>query len=338
MSRTPLPSAVSGLPSPRGAAQISRPVDEILHLLSILAPVFLLIALGTVLRRVRWLTPEADSSLLRLNLYLMFPALIFRSVVGNDLLREPRNLLVPPLLAFASMLLGWAAAWWTGRALGLERGKGLRTFAYSTGFYNYSYIPVVIVGALHGAGTLGVLFVYTIGNEFAGWTVGILLLAGGTLRENWRKALNPPLFALLAAIALNFCRIRLPEVVDRPIAMLGACAVPVGLLLIGATLEEHIRNPRALIAPRIALGSIGLRLGLLPLTFLAAAKWLPLSPELRQVLVVQCAMPAGVLPIVLTRHYGGQPLTAAQIVISTTVVSLFLIPLWMKFGLWWIAP
>lgn len=319
------------------ARRFASSVDEILHLLAILAPVFLLIALGTGLRRVRWLTPEADSSLLRLNLYLMFPALIFRSVVGNDLLRDSRNLLVPPLLAFASMLLGWAAAWWTGRALGFERGKGLRTFAYATGFYNYSYVPVVIVGALYGTGTLGVLFVYTIGNEFAGWTVGILLLAGGSFRENWRKALNPPLFALLAAIVLNFCRVRLPEVIDRPIAMLGNCAVPVGLLLIGATLEEHLRNPRALFAPRAALGAVALRLGLLPLTFLAAAKWLPLSPELRQVLIVQCAMPAGVLPIVLTKHYGGHPLTAAQIVVSTTAVSLFLIPLWMKFGAWWIG-
>lgn len=312
-------------------------MSEILHLLSILAPVFLLITLGVVLRRVGWLSVEADASLLRLNLYLMFPALIFRSVVGNDSLRDPRNLLVPPLLAFLSMLLGWAAAWWAGRALGLERGKGLRTFAYSTGFYNYSYVPVAIIGALYGTGTLGVLFVFTIGNEFAGWTVGILLLAGGTLRENWRKAFNPPLFALLAAVLLNFCGVHLPEVADRSVAMLGACAVPVGLLLIGAFLEEHVRNPRALLAPRVALGAVALRLGLLPLAFLAAAKWLPLSPELRQVLVVQCAMPAGVLPIVLTKHYGGQPLTAAQIVISTTAVSLVLIPLWMKFGLWWIG-
>jgi len=312
-------------------------VDEILHLLAILAPLFVLIAIGAVLRRANWLTVEADSSLLRLGVNLLFPCLIFQSVMGNAALRDPRNLFWPPLLGFGSMTLGWLAAWWTGRALGLERGKGLRTFAYATGFYNYSYVPIFIIGALYGAGTLGVLFVFTTGNEFAAWTVGVLLLAGGTFRENWRKALNPPVFALVGAVALNSVHVEIPPIVQRTVASLGACAVPLGLLLIGAFLEEHLRNPRALIGPRVALGSVLLRLGVLPLTFLAAAKWLPLSPELQQVLIVQAAMPAGVFPIVLVKHYGGQPLTAAQVVVSTTVVSILVIPLWMKFGAWWLG-
>ena len=312
-------------------------MDEILHLLAILAPLFVLIAIGTVLRRVGWLTVEADSSLLRIGVNLLFPCLIFQSVMGNAALRDPRNLLWPPLLGFASMALGWLAAWWTGRALGLERGKGLRTFAYATGFYNYSYVPIFIIGALYGASTLGVLFVFTTGNEFAAWTVGVLLLAGGTFRENWRKALNPPVFALVGAVALNCFHVEVPSILQRTLVSLGACAVPIGLLLIGAVLEEHLRNPRALVGPRVALGSVLLRLGILPLTFLAAAKWLPLSPELKQVLIVQAAMPAGVFPIVLVKHYGGQPLTAAQVVVSTTLVSILVIPLWMKFGAWWIA-
>lgn len=312
-------------------------MDEILHLLAILAPLFVLIAIGAVLRRANWLTVEADSSLLRLGVNLLFPCLIFQSVMGNAALRDPRNLFWPPLLGFGSMTLGWLAAWWTGRALGLERGKGLRTFAYATGFYNYSYVPIFIIGALYGAGTLGVLFVFTTGNEFAAWTVGVLLLAGGTFRENWRKALNPPVFALVGAVALNSVHVDIPPIVQRTVASLGACAVPLGLLLIGAFLEEHLRNPRALIGPRVALGSILLRLGLLPLALLAAAKWLPLSPELQQVLIVQAAMPAGILPIVLVKHYGGQPLTAAQVVVSTTVVSILVIPLWMKFGAWWLG-
>ncbi len=312
-------------------------MDEILHLLAILAPLFVLIAIGAVLRRANWLTVEADSSLLRLGVNLLFPCLIFQSVMGNAALRDPRNLFWPPLLGFGSMTLGWLAAWWTGRALGLERGKGLRTFAYATGFYNYSYVPIFIIGALYGTGTLGVLFVFTTGNEFAAWTVGVLLLAGGTFRENWRKALNPPVFALVGAVALNSVHVEVPPIVQRTVASLGACAVPLGLLLIGAFLEEHLRNPRALIGPRVALGSVLLRLGLLPLTFLAAAKWLPLSPELQQVLIVQAAMPAGIFPIVLVKHYGGQPLTAAQVVVSTTLVSILVIPLWMKFGTWWLG-
>lgn len=312
-------------------------MPDIPQIILILAPIFALIALGTVLRRIQWLTPEADNSLLRLGVNLFFPALIFNSVVGNTALHEPRNLLWPPLLGFGSICFGWLVSWGVGRAIGLERGRGLRTFAFTAGFPNYSYVPILLIGALFPPATLGVLFVFTVGVEFAVWTVGILLLAGGSLREGWRKLLTPPVLALVGAVALNALHFAPPAPVRQTIAQLGACAVPLGLLLIGAFLDEHLRTPRALLAPRVNLASIFVRLGLLPLALLAAARWLPLSPELKQVVVVQAAMPAGVFPIVLAKHYGGQPLTAAQIVMSTTAVSLFLIPLWMKLGFWWLA-
>ena len=81
-----------------------------------------------------------------------------------------------------------------------------------------------------------------------------------------------------------------------------------------------------------------LRLGVLPVLFLLLAKLLPLPDDLKRVVIVQAAMPAGILPLVIAKHYGGRPLTAVQIVIGTTVLGLFLIPLWLRFGLGWIFP
>ncbi len=309
----------------------------IVQLLLLFAPIFALIALGAVLRRVGWLTPEADSSLLRLGVNLFFPALIFSSVVGNAALHEARNLLWPPLLGFAFVVIGWLASWATGRGIGLERGRGLRTFAFTTGFPNYAYMAIPLVSALFSPAALGVLFVFNVGVEFAIWTVGILLLAGGSLREGWRKLLSPPVLALLAAVALNLLRFDPPGAVRQAVGSLGACAVPLGLLLIGAFLEEHLHDPRALFDLRVTLASSALRLGLLPLALLAAARFLPVSTELRQVAVVQAAMPAGVFTIVLAKHYGGQPLTATQVVLATTALSLVATPLWLQFGLRWLG-
>jgi hypothetical protein len=44
-------------------------------------------------------------------------------------------------------------------------------------------------------------------------------------------------------------------------------------------------------------------------------------------------MPAAVFPIIIARYYGGQPLTAVQIVLSTTTLSVFTSPLWIRAGL-----
>jgi len=64
-----------------------------------------------------------------------------------------------------------------------------------------------------------------------------------------------------------------------------------------------------------------------------AARYLPASEELKQVLVVQASMPAAVFPIVLARHYGGDTLTAVRVVVSTSVIGFVTIPLWVRFGL-----
>ena len=45
-----------------------------------------------------------------------------------------------------------------------------------------------------------------------------------------------------------------------------------------------------------------------------------------QRLVAQGAMPCALLPIVLARHYGGHVATAVQVIIATSIVSLFTIP------------
>jgi predicted permease len=44
-------------------------------------------------------------------------------------------------------------------------------------------------------------------------------------------------------------------------------------------------------------------------------------------------MPAGVVPILIARYFGGQPLTAVQIVLATTAVGIFTCPLWIQAGL-----
>jgi predicted permease len=55
------------------------------------------------------------------------------------------------------------------------------------------------------------------------------------------------------------------------------------------------------------------------------------------VLVVQAAMPSGLMPLVLARHYGGQPVVAAQIIVGTTLLGVLAIPLWLYLGLGWVG-
>ena len=308
------------------------------QLLSLILPVFALIGIGAVMRRVRWLTAEADASLLKLVVNFLYPCLIFDNVMGNVALRQPGNLFLAPLVGFATIAMGIGIAYYAAKSLGLTQGQGLRTFAFATGINNYGYIPIPLMAALFGPASLGVLFVYNVGCEGAIWTVGILVLAGLSLRDGWRKLANPPVFALIAAVMVNTLNLArfMPSVAVNVIHVSAACAVPLGLMFIGATLVEYLSRPRELFDARVTVASNVLRLGLFPVGFLVVAKFLPCPDDLKRVMIVEAAMPAGILPIVIAKHYGGRPLTAVQVVVGTTILGLFLIPLWLRLGLWWL--
>ena len=103
--------------------------------------------------------------------------------------------------------------------------------------------------------------------------------------------------------------------------------------MIGATFYDLIKGQRSEARWEVSIAACALRLGLLPVFFLAIAFLLPLPTELKAVIIVQAAMPGAVFPIVLSRHYGGAPDIALNVVLSTTVLSVITIPIWITIGL-----
>ncbi len=308
------------------------------QLLLLIAPVFLTMALGAGVRRAGWLTEAAEGSVLKLLVNFFYPAFILRSVVGNEALRDASNIVWPPLVGFVTMAIGLGVGYYAGKAMGLRLGQGLRTFAFAVGIYNYGFIPLPLMEGLFGVESVGVLLVHNVGCELAIWSVGILVLSGLSLREGWRKLLNPALGTLIVALVINGAGWTLPAMVMSTVNGVAACAIPLGLLLGGATLDQFLNKPRELLAVKTLTIACVLRLGLVPVLFLLLAWAAPFSDDLKRVIVVQAAMPAALIPIVLARHYGGQPLVAAQVIVGTTVVGVFVIPWWLKLGLAWVFP
>lgn len=308
------------------------------QILLLILPVFLLIALGTGMRRLAWLTAEAETSLLKMVVNFFYPCLIFESVLTNESLRVPSNLALAPLSGFLLLVVTILCSLYAGRFMGLSVGHGLRTFAFAVGTNNYGYIPLSLMAAMYGPSSLGVLMVHNVGCEAAVWTAGILVLSGLSLREGWRKILNAPVIALFLGLAFNLLGVApyMPGVLHDFIHACAVCAIPLGLIMIGGTLEQYVSNARELYDAKVSLSSCLLRLGLYPLLYLVVAKYAPCTVELKRVLVVQAAMPAAVFPIVIAKHYGGQTLVAVRVVIGTTVLGLFTIPLWIRLGFAWI--
>lgn len=310
-------------------------MNEFWVVLTAVLPVFAIAGIGGALRRLNWLTEEADQSLLRVTVNVLVPCFIFDHVVGNATLSNLSNLLVAPLVGFGTVGLGILLGMAAVRFAGVTGRSSQNTFAFSLGVYNYGYVPLPLALALFGRETAGVLVVHNVGVEIAFWTLGFLMLgsrAGGSL---WQKIFSPPLFAIMLSLVINQLGgpAHLPAWLLATVKMLGDCSIPLGLVLIGAIIADFAGEFHTAAGGRTMAVACGLRLGVLPVLFLLLARFLPCSVELKRVILLQAAMPAAVFTIIMAKHYGGDTPTALRVVISTSAVSLATIPLWIRWGM-----
>lgn len=304
-------------------------------ILAVTLPVYLLMGTGAVLRKTGVLPPEADKGLMRLSVTVLTPALILERVAGNEAVMKPLPVLMAAGLGFALVVLGISLSYALAPMIGLRVHEGRRTFGVSCGLQNYGFVAIPIMTALFpDKGTLGVLFTFTLGIELACWTACVGLLTGFD-KAPLKLALNPPVITILTSLLLNFTGLHthIPQVAHNTLGMLGACAVPLAVLLIGASIADIWGQER--VNWNVAVLSPVLRLVVIPMAFLAAVTFLPLTTELKRILIVQAAMPSAVFNIVIARLYGGHPATAVQVVLATTVVSCVTTPFVIAWALKW---
>ena len=300
-------------------------------LLATVAPVFIVIACGFAMRRFGRLRPEADGSLFSVAINFLYPCLIVHTVLGNSALQDFRNVVFAPIAGSLLLLGSMIVAVLVARLLRLRRPQPSSTFAFTAAIPNWGYLPIPLVQSLFGERTTGVLFVHNIGLELTLWSVGVWLLAG---EGSWRRAFNIPFFAILGALGLNLLQAGswLPGFVLESLRFLGQAALPLSLLLTGVSLADAVAGGGLNQQIGTTIAGCIVKLGILPPLIILAAKWLPCSVELKQVLVVQAAMPCAMVPVILARYYQGDSGTAVRIVLASTVLGLFTIPLWLRVG------
>lgn len=299
-------------------------------------PVYLLMAAGAALRKTGVIRKEHDAGIMQAVYMVMLPCFMLDKMLGSDVLRNPWTVLSGAGIGFGLIVVGVCIGFVVARLFGLGHGTGLRTLALTAGTQNFGFTAAPVVEILWGTGTLAMLFVHNTGVELAMWTVGVMIMSSSG-KMPWKKLLNGPVIAVAVGLLLVFTG--LDDSVNGParraISMIGIGAFPLGILVIGCTVMDLIGTERP--SPRVIAAAFLVRLCLAPLAILAAAKFLPIVPELKQVLVVQAAMPAAITPIILARMYGGRPAVAVQVVVFTTIASLFTVPWIITWGCQWLG-
>ena len=289
---------------------------------------------GALLRRVGVVRPEHDAGVMRVVYTVMMPCFILDRILGSSVLRSGSAVMWLIAIGFGSLVGGTLLGLAVGRLIGLERGTGIRTFALTAGCQNFGFAAVPVAQILWGAASLAPTFVHNIGIEGALWSVGVMMM-GGEHGFSWRRLINGPIIAV--AVGLIITALGWSDHATgawrTAMSMIGVGAFPLAIFITGCAMMDLVTDERP--SWKVALGAAVVRLALAPALILTAAKYLPIGIELKQVLVVQAAMPAGLTSILIAKMYGGRPAIAVQVVIATTVLSLLTLPWIITWGSRW---
>jgi hypothetical protein len=331
--------AMTTLTGGLAAASAGTLVSDVL--LTVLAPIVVMIALGVLIQAKFKLNLHTLS---KLNIYLFTPAFIFDKVYRSRLPWGDMASVAGVTVA-QSLILG-VAVFMLGRAAKAGR-ETLAAMAMAVMFYNSGNYGLPLADLAYPGnggprdGPAIQAFVVMTMNVMT-FTVGLAIAAyagSGQWRGAARTILQmPSIYALGAALLVRLWlqgdpTRALPVLAAKPVQYLSDGLVPMALITLGAQLGDNPRWPRwrpvgAVIVLRLLVAPAWMA-GMLYGLHLTGVRWLDLWPWPAELLILTAAVPTAVNTLLLTMEVKGDAALAADCVFWTTVGSCVSITAWL---------
>lgn len=288
-----------------------------------IAVMFLLMAAGFALYRVKFLNDAGVSQMSDLVLYVANPILIAEALMrpfDAVLLMDAAWVALGTAILLAASLVVIRIAY--GRSRDAEADVG----RFSTMFTNAGFIGIPLAQATVGPDGVSFIAVANTVQTFLIWTYGVWLYSHDRKDIEPKRVLtNPAIIAIALGLACFVSSWQPPQVVLSALDALGSLNTGLVMLALGAYLGAadlgSIMRGRA--SWKVSL----LRLVVMLLAAVALIRVLPGGTAASLTLVMYEAMPAAVVASLLAQRFGGNGGHAAGVVSLSTLLSLVTLPL-----------
>jgi predicted permease len=291
-------------------------VNVILTVVEIVAPVFLLAALGFA-----WVKLGYEYRLdfvTKLAMTLGVPCLIFVTLMQADIENEALTAIATATLAaYAIVIVVFFAV---TLAFKLDR----QTFLAPLSFGNTGNLGLPL--ALFAFGDLGLGYAVVVFAVMAiiSFTFGIWLVSGG---GNPLSSLKEPLVAAsLAGGLFLWMEWETPTVITNTLSLIGQLGIPLMLITLGVALARLSPSD---IARMVWLSA--LKVVICVAVAWPIGLWFQLNDVAFAVLVLQVATPVAVTSYLLAEKYGADADSVAGLVVVSTLMSVGFLPLILAF-------
>ena len=293
--------------------------------LEVMVVLFIIVILGYVACKLGYMGDKFDKKLSSIVVDITCPLLVLSSVMGDEL---PDCTLILPLLGvgFLTYILLLVFGFWVPRLITKNHDdQGMIGFALM--FANVGFIGYPIVSSIFGPHAVFYAALLNMPNTFFIFTAGVMLIKGEySLKQFNPKVLVSPamLGAFLAAIIVAL-GIHTPDIIARPVTMVGNITVPAALMIIGSSMAKlPIRE--IIGSPKVYITAL-LRLTIVPLSIYFLFKACGVSDLVNNINTVVIAMPVASFGTMFCLKYGRNPSLITETTFITTLGSIITIPL-----------
>lgn len=287
-----------------------------------LLPDVLLIVLGHVLCRATSLNRSVWDPVERLVYYVLFPVLLFNSILRSPL--HPAQTMGLAAVAVGTVACGIALAaalrHWPGVDARLHASGAQTAFRFN------SFVALAIADRLGGAqGLAWMALLVALCVPICNVAAVLPLARHGGHAFGSELIRNPLIVATLAGLTANLLGLTFPEPVAGTLQRIGLAALPLGLMAVGAGLRlGGLRE-----GPLLAAGFLGIRHAALPLVAWWLSWLVGLPSAQREIVVAFGALPTASSAYVLAARMGGSGTFVAGLVTLSTFIGVVSLPLWL---------
>ncbi len=307
------------------------------------AAIFCMVGFGILARKLRLIGSDSTTQLSKLVTWFFYPALVFSSLVENFTLDSLLANWALPVGTIVIMATGYIVGFFAMQFCRFSDDRQKHQFLFQSTINNYSFLPLPIILMLWGEAGVAMLVFSTLGSEIALWTLGIFALTGNRLRrDSLTHLLSVPMVAILSAIAVIalsgllagrgleisptgvFATLQgsFIEMLD----IFGQATIPLAMFLAGSRVAD-LKLGHFFTMQQVSI--VLLRLLLVPAAAVMLLFAMPFPDELMRILLVVAVMPSAIMSVVLSEVYDSDTDFAASTVLTTQLVSIFTIPVWL---------
>ncbi len=302
--------------------------------ISVIAPTFILIIIGYLIKRSKFVDPSFFSMANKITFHILFPCMLFNNIYDTDITAVFNGKLIGFVLG-AVLVIYLLCCLIVPRVVKNKNQRGV----IIQGIFrsNYLIFGVSIVTNMYGSERAAVAsmlasILVPLFNVLA--VIALTVFTGEDHKLDLKGILksiitNPLILGCAAGIIVALTGLKLPVIITKPISDLGAVGTPLALLILGGDFDFSKLKGRL----RMGLTAVSVKILLIPAIFVPIAVSLGFRNEELLTVMLVFATPVAVSSYVMAQQAKADHALAGQLIVLSccgSILSIFVFVFLLK--------